>query len=107
MDMSKFTGDFGKKNSKDLPPFFKPADLPKNGKPLKVTFLTAPKESNAPYSDFQMDLRAGKKTFTLGLQQNSVLLGQLVQALGKNGNRWKGKTVEFYLAKGKYINIKV
>jgi hypothetical protein len=86
-------------------PFLKAKNLPAKGS-VKAVFTSAVREAtgNAGYSDLYVDLRIEKKEYVLGLLKDSVLLGQLMEALGANGDKWKGKSVKLYRAKEKYIN---
>jgi hypothetical protein len=87
-------------------PFLKSADIPIKGTQAKITdFRVAPKQME--YSDFLCELTIGKKEFTWGLRSKSVTLNMLVDKLGKNTDKWIGKTIKLVKAgpKGQYINL--
>jgi hypothetical protein len=87
-------------------PFMKAADIPAKGATVKVIeFRTAPKQME--YSDYLCDVSMGKKEFTLGLRNESVLLDMLIDELGTKTERWVGKSVKLVKGgpKGQYINV--
>jgi hypothetical protein len=87
-------------------PFMKAADIPAKGATAKVIeFRTAPKQME--YSDYLCDVSMGKKEYTLGLRNDSVLLDMLIDELGTKTEKWVGKSVKLVKGgpKGQYINV--
>lgn len=87
-------------------PLLKAKDIPAKGMKCKVIeFRTAPKQME--YSDFLLDVDAGKKEFTIGLRSQSVLLDMIMDELGTNTDKYPGKQITFVRGgnKGQYINV--
>jgi len=87
-------------------PFLKAEYIPERGGDFIIlAFRQAPK--NMKYSDFLMDVRNGKKEYTVGLSSESVLLDMLIDALGENSEKWVGKKIHLIKGgnKGQYINV--
>lgn len=82
-------------------PFLKSENLDESGTVFKVGDV---REASGGFSDFYVDLKAGKEAYTLGVKGDSILCDQLVNLLGDNEKKWGGKSVRLYLAKGRYIN---
>jgi len=88
-------------------PTLSPNLLPKKGS-VNVKLLESPREISNDFGDsLVMDASMKGKTYALFLRADSVILGQVIQALGKNTDKWKGKTIRLVLAKGKFMNCEV
>jgi hypothetical protein len=85
--------------------FLKKEHFPKSGE-LQATIIELRDAFEGSYSDMLLDIKCGKTEYTVGIKNDSVLLDQLVQALGQDEKKWRNKSVTFELAKGKYINLK-
>jgi len=105
MDLKGHRSKDTRKNFKSRP-FLKPKDIPQKGGDYTILeFRQAPK--NMKYSDFLMDVRNGKKEYTVGLSSESVLLDMLIDQLGTESEKWTGKKVHLVKAgpKSQYINV--
>jgi len=87
--------------------FLKASHIPAKGglKCKVIDFRTAPKQME--FSDFLMDVSAGKKEYTVGIRSGSVLLDMICEELGTKTERYPGKTITFVRGgnKGQYINV--
>lgn len=88
-------------------PFLKAKDIPAKGglKCKVIDFRVAPKQME--YSNFLMDVSAGKREFTVGLRSQSVLLDMICDELGTKTEKFPGKSITFVRggSKGQYINV--
>lgn len=84
--------------------FLKKEHFPASGQ-LSATILELRDAFEGSYSDLLLDIKCGKVEYTVGIKFDSVLLDQIVNELGQDEKRWRGKQVVFELAKGKYINL--
>lgn len=76
--------------------FLKPQDVGTK-KDFKVTAVReAPRGMR--FSDLLVDVQNGNKRFTVGLSFDSVMLSQIATRLGKDTDRWTGKTLTFVTA---------
>jgi len=86
-------------------PWLNKEDFPRSGE-LPATIIELRDAGNLPYSDVVLDVKCGKEEYSVGMKLDSVLLDQLVDELGKDDKKWRGKAIVFVLAKNQYINIK-
>jgi hypothetical protein len=82
-------------------PFLKAENLDETGSVFTVTDV---REATSQYSDIYVDVKNGREEFTVGMKGDAVICSQMVGLLGDNEQRWKGKKIRLYLAKGRYIN---
>lgn len=84
--------------------FLKKEHFPNSGV-LPATIIELRESFEGSYSDMLLDVKCGKVEYTVGIKNDSVLLDQLVNALGQDEKKWRNKQVTFELAKDKYINL--
>lgn len=109
MDLGKYRSKEKGRSQGDSRDFLKSSDLPKNGNlTVKIDDVREPARGSkaATYNDILIDVSFGKQKRTWGLREGFTL-DAMIDKLGKNSDRWKGKKLSLTRGgdKGQYINL--
>lgn len=104
MDLAKYKSAKGKKDSFERLPWLDGHCIPAKGGKLRVDGTREPRrKSNVVV---YLDVTVGKKRFTWSIRKGFTL-DALIDELGANTDKWKGKSVDVTRGgdDGQYVNV--